>query len=100
VKSHQVARDNLGVTSPLATVVFTDSESSIRAGLPEELRSKIKFASEFVTGDFLAFGLMRTAKVLIISNSNFSWWAAKTGSQELVTALKPFRGQDLKLPQY
>ena len=59
----------------------------------------LEFAHDLELDIFNEFRLLSSARVIICSNSSFSWWAAALSSAEVFVP-EPFEGPSFALPQY
>jgi hypothetical protein len=81
-------------------ILFSDEPLRAKEALRGSYHGEVDLASSFCSTTEEEFRLMMDAKAIAISNSTFSWWAARLGSAVSVLYPEPFRGPQLRLPQY
>jgi hypothetical protein len=67
-------------------LIFSDGDlrNELTECMTHSELSRVKFASDFCKNTVHEFSLMRSCRFIICSNSTFSWWAAFSGTPEVV----------------
>jgi hypothetical protein len=67
--------------------LFSDETIDIKEWMRQDFQSKVRIVPEASTS--LTFEAMRNANAYIISNSTFSWWAARTSYSSQISVIAP-----------